>query len=192
MLLDSRNKEETVAKQARAAQHPRSSAPVTKPARKLDKSSQNQLEESSSDSSHYAVSAGAINNKFQLVYDVIQLDRGKITDNQQRLSTSTTVGASAINSNVILAAAPCDKHPPEYFAQLLQDKQNQKAKLNQLWPKHWGCKTDLIIPFFLSYIFFCCCYLYYILFGIGIDCLGCCVKRMGYIVPSCTDYEQSS
>jgi hypothetical protein len=152
VLLDSRiNKEETAAKQARAPQHPRSSAPVTKPARKLDKS-QNQLEESSSDSSHYAVSAGAaINNKFQLVYDVIQLDRGKITDNQQRLSTSTTVGASAINSNVILAAAPCDKHPPEYFAQLLQDKQNQKAKLNQLWPKHWGCKTDLIIPFFFSF-----------------------------------------
>jgi hypothetical protein len=133
-VFDNRKSEEATA--AKKTSHQRSNAPVTKPVRKLDNITNS--EGSSSESSHYAVS-GAINNKFQLVYDVIQLDRGK--EIQQRHSTS---GASAINSNVILAAAPCDKHPPEYFAQLLQDKQNQKAKLNQLWPKHWGCKTDLI------------------------------------------------
>jgi hypothetical protein len=133
-------KEETAAPNKRVS-HPRSNAPVTKPVRKLDKSKN--PEATSSESSHYAVS-GAINNKFQLVYDVIQLDRG--TENHRHSAS----GASAINSNVILAAAPCDKHPPEYFAQLLQDKQNQKAKLNQLWPKHWGCKTDLIYSSFFS------------------------------------------
>lgn len=49
---------------------------------------------------------------------------------------------------------PCDKHPPEYFARLLHqqvddnddlEKTNNKAKLNQLWPRHWGCKTILTI-----------------------------------------------
>nr|CAH0107979.1 unnamed protein product [Daphnia galeata] len=131
-VFDNRKSEEATA--AKKTSHQRSNAPVTKPVRKLDNITNS--EGSSSESSHYAVS-GAINNKFQLVYDVIQLDRGK--EIQQRHSTS---GASAINSNVILAAAPCDKHPPEYFAQLLQDKQNQKAKLNQLWPKHWGSYND--------------------------------------------------
>lgn len=109
---------------------------MKKPACKSDKNrrSQRATNESNDESNHYAVS-GAVNSKFQLVYDVIQLDRGK--------ESQLTSSASAINSNVIVtsaSAAPCDKHPPEYFAQLLLEKQQQKSKLNQLWPKHWGCK----------------------------------------------------
>ncbi|XP_032795796.2 proton channel OtopLc isoform X1 [Daphnia magna] len=118
--------------------HRRSSASVKKPACKSDKNrrSQRATNESNDESNHYAVS-GAVNSKFQLVYDVIQLDRGK--------ESQLTSSASAINSNVIVtpaSAAPCDKHPPEYFAQLLLEKQQQKSKLNQLWPKHWGSYND--------------------------------------------------
>ncbi len=128
-----------------AARPVRPKPPVTKPSRnrsdrepgsrqhkKVQPSSSARKNDDSA--THYAVS-GAVNSKLQSsVYEVIQLNHG--AGNHRH---STSPGASAINSNVVIA--PCDKHPPEYFAQLLQEKQNQKSKLNQLWPKHWGCKN---------------------------------------------------
>lgn len=141
-----------------AARPVRPKPPVTKPSRnrsdkdpssrqhkKVQPSSSAHHHKNEDNATHYAVS-GAVNSKLQSsVYEVIQLNHG--AGNHRH---STSPGASAINSNVVVA--PCDKHPPEYFAQLLQDKQNQKSKLNQLWPKHWGCKI-IVSSFSFSFSF---------------------------------------
>ena len=101
------------------------------------------------------------NSRFRAFYDVIHLDSSNTSaakkkkqqqmasnnDKPRRLLHSTT----SVGSNSTTGAptvSPCEKHPPEYFAQLLEEKQQQKAKLNQLWPKHWGCKIFLKKYFF--------------------------------------------
>lgn len=111
---------------------------VERAARKSDRNAKKSHPVSKSSSGAYSVSR-PVDANFSTVYDVIQLDR-----------QTGQHSASAVNSNVAIAG-PCEKHPPEYFAQLLHEKQHQKSKLNQLWPKHWGCKI-LIFKFLHSYL----------------------------------------
>jgi hypothetical protein len=51
--------------------------------------------------------------------------------------------SNQLGDNSSLLTAPlCDKHSPEYYADFLQFKQLNQAKLNQLWPQHWGSKIS--------------------------------------------------
>lgn len=55
----------------------------------------------------------------------------KSSANREPAKTTAAPEAAAPN--------PCTKHSSDYFSQLVSEKKSNK--LQQLWPKHWGCKT---------------------------------------------------
>lgn len=74
----------------------------------------------------------------QSYYDVIQLD------SKQKVAASAATKAvpPAVPTHPPPPVPLCDKHKPEYYANL---RPEEKEKLKRLWPKHWGSKANFLI-----------------------------------------------